>query len=182
MSSHTASLWLDWIIKQNTAYKNELVIAILKRSLPVAITTIMHYRSYMAYSGGVLHIYTCTAKIAQPVQACWKQHWTMFCCPHFSMLITILFSIVTPDCKLIQAQQCWTILLTILNNVGGKTLFNALFNSPEQVVRFLLCLANCTCFEPFAISIRRIYNGPKSSIHTRKFHQIRVKPTAAGYH
>ena len=35
-----------------------------------------------------------------------------------------------------QAQQCWTILLTALNNVDRKTLFNAVFNSPEQVVRF----------------------------------------------
>ena len=63
----------------------------------------------------------------------------MLCCPHCSMLSTILFSIVTPDCGLIQAQQCWTILLTILNKVGRKTLFNAVFvdpKFPEQVVHF----------------------------------------------
>ena len=30
-------------------------------------------------------------------------------------------------------------LLTTLNNVGSKTLFNAVFNRPEQVVRFWLC-------------------------------------------
>ena len=73
-------------------------------------------------------------------QGCRKQHWTMFCCQHCSMLSTILFSIVTPDRRLIQAQQYWTIWLTTLNNAGSKTLFNAVFNSPEQVVRFLLCM------------------------------------------
>ena len=31
-----------------------------------------------------------TAKIAEPVQGCWKQHWTMFCCTHCSTLSTIL--------------------------------------------------------------------------------------------
>ena len=80
-----------------------------------------------------------TAKISQSVQTCWKQHWTMFCCQHCSMLSTILFSVVTPDRRLIQVQQCWTRLLTTLNNIGSKTLFNAVFNRPEQVVRFCLC-------------------------------------------
>ena len=63
------------------------------------------------------------------------------------MLSTILFSIVTPDCRLTQAQQCCTILLTILNNVGSKTLFNAVFNSPEQVLRFFAVIigSNTLC-------------------------------------
>ena len=82
---------------------------------------------------------TYTHKNAQPVQGWWKQPWTMLRCPHCSMLSTILFSIVTPDCELIQAQQCWTILLTTLNNVGSTTLFKAVFINPEQVVCFLLC-------------------------------------------
>ena len=51
----------------------------------------------------VIAVYT--AKNKQPVQAWWKQHWTMFCCPHCSRLSTI------PDCRLFQAQQlvqyCW---------------------------------------------------------------------------
>ena len=81
----------------------------------------------------------CTRKNAQPVQGWWKQPWTMLCCPHCSMLSTILFGVATPDCGLIQAQQCWTILLTTLNNAGSTTLFNAVFNSPGQVVRFLPC-------------------------------------------
>ena len=38
-----------------------------------------------------------TAKNAQVVQGWWKQHWTMLCCPHCSMLSTILFSIVEPE-------------------------------------------------------------------------------------
>ena len=76
----------------------------------------------------------------QPVQGWWKQPWTMLCCLHCSMLSTILFSVVTPDCRLIQAQQRWTILLTTLNNVGSTTLFKAAFNSSEQVVRFCCVL------------------------------------------
>ena len=90
----------------------------------------------VVYTSSLVH----TAKIAQAVQGCWKQRWTMFCCSHCSMLSTILFSIIIPDRRLIQAQQCWTILLTTLNNVGSKTLFNAVFNSPGQVVRFWLCI------------------------------------------
>ena len=31
-------------------------------------------------------------------------------------------------------------MLTTLNNVGSKTLFNAVFIRPEQVVHFLLCM------------------------------------------
>ena len=63
----------------------------------------------------------------------------MFSCQQCSMLSTVLFSVVTPHRRLIQAQLCRTVLLTTLNNVGSKTLFNAVFNNPEQVVRFLLC-------------------------------------------
>ena len=33
----------------------------------------------------------------------------------------------------------WSVLLTTLNNVGSKTLFNAIFIRSEQVVRFWLC-------------------------------------------
>ena len=55
-----------------------------------------------------------------------------------SRLSTILLNIVTPDCRLIQAQQYRTILLTTLNNVGSKTLFIVVFIRPEQVVHFLL--------------------------------------------
>ena len=74
----------------------------------------------------------------------------MFCCQHCSMLSTILFSIVTPHRRLIQAGS--TMLSNIvdktLNNV--KTLFNAVFNDPKQVVRFLLCTLqhqNITTFQ-----------------------------------
>ena len=48
----------------------------------------------------------------------------MFCCPHCS------------------GSSTCSVLLTTLNNVGSKTLFNAVFIRPEQVVRFLLC----TCY------------------------------------
>ena len=81
-----------------------------------------------------------TAENEQPVQGWWKQHWTMFCCVHCSMLSRILFSIFTPDCGLIQALKCWTILLTRLNNVDGKTLFN----NREQVVTLYLLILHVT--------------------------------------
>ena len=38
-----------------------------------------------------------------------------------------------------QINATCSVLLTTLNNVGSKTLFNAVFIRPEQVVRFLLC-------------------------------------------
>ena len=56
-----------------------------------------------------------TRKNAQSVQGWWKQP---LCCPHCSMLSTILFSIVTPDCGLIQAQQCWTISRLFLSTLN----------------------------------------------------------------
>ena len=49
----------------------------------------------------------------------------MLCCPRCSLLSTILFGIVTPDCGLIQVQQYCSIFLTTTNNVGSKTLNNA---------------------------------------------------------
>ena len=66
-----------------------------------------------------------TAKKPTSCSGLLKTHWTMLCCPHCSMLSTILFSIVAPECELTQAQQCWTTLLTILNNVGSQRLFNS---------------------------------------------------------
>ena len=59
--------------------------------------------------------------------------------PTLFNVVNTLFSIVTPDCGLIQAQQCRTILLTTLNNVRSTTLFKAVFI--KQVVGFLLCSA-----------------------------------------
>ena len=44
----------------------------------------------------------------------------MFCCPHCSHLSTILNNIVEPESGV-------TILLTTVNNVGSKTLFNPVF-------------------------------------------------------
>ena len=64
----------------------------------------------------------------------------MFCCPHCSRLSTILFNIVTTDCRLVQAQQLVQYLLATLNNVGNKTLFNAVFIRPEQVVYIFSCV------------------------------------------
>ena len=81
-----------------------------------------------------------TAKNAQPVQGWWKQPWTTLCCPYCSMFSTLLFSIVEPELARNQVWQCWTILLTTLNNVGSTTLFKAVFIDPEQVVRFYACI------------------------------------------
>ena len=60
-------------------------------------------------------------------------------CPNCSQLLAILFSIVTLDCRLIQAQQCCIMLLIIRNNVGGATLHaqacsESKFNSNEANV------------------------------------------------
>ena len=83
--------------------------------------------------------YLYTAKSAQPVLAWWKQHWAILCCPHCSSLSTILFNIVTPDCRTIQAHQlvqyCWQ-SWTMWAAQHCSILFSF---RPEQVVRFLLC-------------------------------------------
>ena len=71
--------------------------------------SVIHGKFKSNYSYEMQLLITYTRKNAQPVQGWWKQPWTMLCCPHCSMLSTILFSIVTPDCGLIQAQH-WRIL------------------------------------------------------------------------
>ena len=63
----------------------------------------------------------------------------MFWWPYILMLSTSLFSVVTPDRGLIQAQQYCSILLITLKNAGSKTLFSLVFINPEQVVHFWLC-------------------------------------------
>ena len=55
----------------------------------------------------------------------------------------MLFSAVTPDYGLIQDQHCRTILLTTLNNVTSKTLFNAVFITSEQVIHFCPVVTIC---------------------------------------
>ena len=55
---------------------------------------------------------------------------------HFSMLSTILFGIVTPDCGLIQAQQYYLMLLTTTNNVTPTTLLHSVFNNLLQPIIF----------------------------------------------
>ena len=55
---------------------------------------------------------------------------------HCSMLPTILFDVVTPDCGLIQAQQYCSILLTTSNNVAPPTLLHPVFNNLLQLIIF----------------------------------------------
>ena len=55
---------------------------------------------------------------------------------HCSMLSTILFGIVTPDCGLIQAQQYCSILLTTRNNVAPTILLHSVFNNLLQLIIF----------------------------------------------
>ena len=60
-------------------------------------------------------------------------------------VVDYIVSIVELELACNQVKQCWTTLLTTVNSVGSKTLFNALFFRPEQVVRlFLLCIV-LTC-------------------------------------
>ena len=60
----------------------------------------------------------------------------MLCCPHCSESSTMLFSIVTPDCGLNQAQQYCSILLTTMNNVGSKALNNAVLTALNRLCVF----------------------------------------------
>ena len=55
---------------------------------------------------------------------------------HCSMLSTLLFGIVTPDCGLIQTQQYCSILLTTRNNVAPTTLLHPVFNNLLQLIIF----------------------------------------------
>ena len=57
-------------------------------------------------------------------------------------LLKVVNNTVQHCCTCLQASSGSTtcsVLLTTLNNVGSKTLLNAVFIRPEQVVRFLLC-------------------------------------------
>ena len=59
----------------------------------------------------------------------------MLCCPHCSVLSTILLSIVTPDFGLDSGSTTCSILLTTLN-VGSTTLFNPVLNNLQQLLIF----------------------------------------------
>ena len=60
----------------------------------------------------------------------------MLCCPHCSMLstilLTILFSIVTPD----SSSKILFNIVENYNNVSCTTLFNPVFYGREQVIIF----------------------------------------------
>ena len=66
---------------------------------------------------------------------------------HCSMLSTILFGTVTPDCGLIQAQQYCLILLTTRNNVAPTILLHPVFNNLLQLV-ILPCNEERKTLEP----------------------------------
>ena len=64
-----------------------------------------------------------------------------------NVLLPTLFNVVNNV-----VQHCWawislqsgvTMLNNIVDNINSKTLFNAVFNCPEQVVWFLLCRGQC---------------------------------------
>ena len=69
----------------------------------------------------------------------------MLCCPYCSMLSIILFSIVTPDCRLDSGSTICYVLLTTLNNVGSTTLFNPVFNNLQQLIIFTSVNENQFC-------------------------------------
>ena len=60
---------------------------------------------------------------------------------------TILFSIVTSDCGLIQAKQCLTILFTTMNNVGSTTLFSTAFNHYSASCLYNIQIVNMYRYE-----------------------------------
>ena len=65
----------------------------------------------------------------------------MLCCPHCSMLSTILFTIVTPDCGLDPGLTTSSIMLITLNNVGSTTLFNPVFNKLQPKMIFAVYIS-----------------------------------------
>ena len=58
------------------------------------------------------------------------------CCTKFSILSTILFSIVSHDCGLDSSQTTCSVLLTKLYNMWRTTLFNPVFNNLQQLIIF----------------------------------------------
>ena len=53
-----------------------------------------------------------------------------------------------------------SVLLTTLNNVGSKTLFNAIFIRPEQVIHFWLCKSVPTCYkESLRSTMRQLHDA-----------------------
>ena len=56
----------------------------------------------------------------------------------FNVVNNIVQALLHPIAGLMQAQPYCSILLTKENNMGSRTLFNAVFINPEQVVHFLL--------------------------------------------
>ncbi len=60
------------------------------------------------------------------IEQCFTAHIVQCCQQYCSALL-----------HLIQAQQYCSTLLTTMNNVGSKTLFNPVFINPEQVDNFL---------------------------------------------
>ena len=81
-----------------------------------------------------------------------------------NVLLPTLFKVVN---NIVQHCYTWlqansgsstcSVLLTTLNNVGSKTLFNAVFIRPEQVVHFLLCIfRGCVGNSPFLYAIQFI--------------------------
>ena len=67
--------------------------------------------------GDTAEIFGFTFDTRQKITSCWKQDWTLLCCPYCSRLSTILFSIVTPDCRLDSGSQYCSILYsTTFNN------------------------------------------------------------------
>ena len=58
---------------------------------------------------------------------------------HCSMLSTILFGIVTPDCGLIQAEQSCSILLATVEQCCPNNIVTSCFHSLLQLIIFLPC-------------------------------------------
>ena len=71
------------------------------------------------------------------IEQCFAAHIVQCCQQHCSALL-----------HPIQAQQYCSVLLTTMNNVGSKTLFNPVFINPEQVDHFLPCTASTVFGHP----------------------------------
>ena len=107
-----------------------------------------------------LHVYT-NSKNRTPVQGCWKQHWTMFCCQHCTMLSTILFSIVISDLSLNNAKkycwQHWTMLAAKHFSMLFSTALNRLCDFGCVVVYMWVGSNSSFCKNGFLLFTHSIY-------------------------
>ena len=114
-----------------------------------------------------------TAKIAQPLQGCWKQHWTMFCCQHCLMLSIVLFSIVEPAIRCNNTKQyCWQHW-----TVWAAKYCSVMFSTVLWLFSTVLCDVQFCCVHHakfawaciFCLNVAQVINLWRSLNHLKSF-------------